>query len=107
MEWLQQQGETNTSPEMKTFILGVIERSGSLEATRSVLRDLSVEMMRQLEKIERLTGVKNWLLGSILAKLQGELSSRRDQASKKENTLESVLRVWGRYRDEAWKNVLN
>ncbi|GKZ46578.1 hypothetical protein AbraIFM66951_009707 [Aspergillus brasiliensis] len=109
IEWLQQlqqkQG-TNNSFEMKTFILGMIEQSGSLEATRSVLRDLSVEMMRQLGMIESVTGVKNWMLGSILAKLQGEVS-REKKVSKKENTLEKVLRVWGGYRDEAWRDVLN
>ncbi|OJJ73713.1 hypothetical protein ASPBRDRAFT_53840 [Aspergillus brasiliensis CBS 101740] len=106
MEWLQQQQGNSNSHETKTFILGMIEQSGSLEATRSVLRDLSVEMMRQLEMIESMTGVKNWMLGSILAKLQGEFSTEKKE-SKKESSLEKVLRVWGGYRDEAWRDVLN
>ncbi|GKZ29620.1 hypothetical protein AbraIFM66950_005774 [Aspergillus brasiliensis] len=106
MEWLQQKQGTNNSFEMKTFILGLLERSGSLEATRGVLHDLSVEMMRQLEMIESVTGVKNWMLGGILAKLQGEFSTEKKE-SKKESSLEKVLRVWGGYRDEAWRDVLN
>ncbi|GAT28430.1 polyprenyl synthetase [Aspergillus luchuensis] len=107
VEWLQHHGGStnNNSPEI-TFIFGLIERNRGLEATRDVLHELSVEIMRQLEMIESKTRVKNWLLGSILAKLQNDLSSHKSE-SKKEDTLEKVLRVWGGYRDEAWRDVLN
>lgn len=107
VEWLLHHGGStnNNSPEI-TFIFGLIERNRGLEATRDVLHELSVEIMRQLEMIESKTRVKNWLLGSILAKLQNDLSSHKSE-SKKEDTLEKVLRVWGGYRDEAWRDVLN
>ncbi|OJI90933.1 hypothetical protein ASPTUDRAFT_26419 [Aspergillus tubingensis CBS 134.48] len=82
------------------FIFGLIERSGGLEATQALLNELSVEIMRQLEMYESMTKVKNWLLAGILAKLQNDFFTRKTE-SKKEDTLEKVLSVWGGYRDEA------
>ena len=108
VEWLQHHGGStnNNYPEINTFIFGLIERNGGLEVTRGVLHELSVEIMRQLEMYETKTKVKNWLLASILAKLQNDFSSQKTE-SKKEDTLEKVLRVWGGYRVEAWRDVLN
>ncbi|PYH39763.1 polyprenyl synthetase [Aspergillus neoniger CBS 115656] len=87
-------------------LLRALQNSEDPTATRGVLHELSVEIMRQLEMYESKTKVKNWLLATILAKLQNDFSTRKTE-SKKEDTLEKVLRVWGGYRDEAWRDVLN
>ncbi|KAL3246683.1 hypothetical protein ABHI18_012648 [Aspergillus niger] len=105
-EWLQmcEQG-ANDSAEMKTFILGLIERSGSLEYTRRIMHAVHIELTSLLGTFEHMTGQKNWLFRSILTPLQPELDNQA--GSKKESTLDRVLRVWGGYQDEAWRSILN
>ncbi|KAL2824204.1 polyprenyl synthetase [Aspergillus cavernicola] len=77
-EWLNMRGQgVGLSVEVKRYIFGQIEDSGSLEYTRALLDDLLLDL-----KLNR-------------------------GPEKKESTLAHVLHVWGGYQEAAWRSELN
>jgi hypothetical protein len=54
--------------------------------------------------MESVTGQKNWILRNILVQMR----VKEDRAiQKKENTVDQVLRVWGKYQEIAWRSSLS
>lgn len=55
---------------MKKLFIARLKEAGSLEYTKSVLEKLHQELEIELERIEGLTGVKNWILRLMLLRLR-------------------------------------
>ncbi len=58
------------SAAMKSHLLQLLDKAGSLEYTKAALRDLQEEIMTELEEVERLFGRKNWILRLLLMGLK-------------------------------------
>ncbi|KAE8446357.1 hypothetical protein EG329_012106 [Mollisiaceae sp. DMI_Dod_QoI] len=58
------------SAAMKSHLLQLLDKAGSLEYTKAALRDLQEEIMTELEEVERLFGRKNWILRLLLMRLK-------------------------------------
>jgi geranylgeranyl pyrophosphate synthase len=100
-EWLNMLRRGTGAPmEAKRYILARIEEIGSLEDTRHLLALLLLDLEGMLRDIETVTGQTNWILRSMMMKLQ----VKPGRPLQKESTFAEVLRVWGGYRDAAWRS---
>ncbi|GFF64236.1 ophiobolin F synthase [Aspergillus lentulus] len=101
-EWLNMlRSGGGVSIEAKRYILTQIEESGSLEYTRDVLSALLDDLEGMLRDMESMTGQENWILRSMLVQLQ----IKQTKSVRKESTVAEVLRVWGGYRETAWRSM--
>jgi geranylgeranyl pyrophosphate synthase len=101
-EWLNMlRSGSGASIEAKRYILTRIEESGSLEYTQDVLGLLLQDLEGMLRDMEFMTGQENWILRSMLVQLQ----IKQKKSLRKESTFAEVLRVWGRYRETAWRSM--
>jgi geranylgeranyl pyrophosphate synthase len=101
-EWLNMlRSGGGASIETKRYILTEIEESGSLEYTRDVLALRLRDLEGMLRDMESMTGQENWILRSMLVQLQ----IKQYRSLRKESTLAEVLRVWGGYRETAWRST--
>ncbi|PKX88696.1 putative polyprenyl synthetase [Aspergillus novofumigatus IBT 16806] len=102
MEWLNMlRSGGGASIEAKRYILTRVEESGSLEYTRGVLALLLQDLEGTLRDMEVMTGQENWILRSMLVQLQ----IKQEKPVRKESTFDEVLRVWGGYREMAWRSM--
>ncbi|KAL5042058.1 hypothetical protein BDW71DRAFT_200911 [Aspergillus fruticulosus] len=104
-EWFRMpRNRAGTSIEAKKYILSQIRSCGSLEYTRELISHLLQGLEDMLWEIESVTGQKNWILRNMMAQMQvkGDKSLHN-----KESTLTEVLRVWGKYQEEAWRSSPN
>jgi geranylgeranyl pyrophosphate synthase len=88
----------------KQLILSQIEECGSLDYTQSFLDGLLLDLVTWLRKFESETDQKNWILQSLLLQLEIKMDVK---STKKDSTFANVLRVWGGYREAAWRSELN
>jgi ophiobolin F synthase len=58
------------TPEAKRLVLDQINRYSSLEYTRGVAKSLKAKIELELQKIEELTGKKNWILRLLVEVLK-------------------------------------
>jgi len=58
------------SVQMKKLIHERLAEAGSLEYTKSALADLYLEMKGELERLEQVTGCKNWILRLMMHRLK-------------------------------------
>lgn len=100
-EWLNILHSGAGAPvEAKQYILAQIEESGGLEDTRDLLALLLQDLEGMLRDMESMTGQENWILRSTMVQLQ----IKQNRPLQKESTFAEVLRVWGGYRDTAWRS---
>jgi hypothetical protein len=103
-EWLNMLRNGAGAPmEAKRYILARIEESRSLEDTQDLLALLLQDLERMLRNMELKTGQENWILRSMMVHLQ----IKPKRSLQEESAFAEVLRVWGGYRDMAWKSRLN
>ncbi|KAL4756114.1 bifunctional terpene synthase/polyprenyl synthetase family protein [Aspergillus foveolatus] len=101
-EWLNTlRTEGGASIEAKRYILTRIEESRSLEYTQDVLGLLLEDLESMLRDMESMAGQENWILRSMLVQLQ----TKQEKSMQKESTFAEVLRVWGGYREMAWRSM--
>jgi geranylgeranyl pyrophosphate synthase len=99
-EWLNMlRSGDGVSIEAKQYILTQIEESRSLEYTRDFLALLLHDLDGMLRDMESMAGQENWILRSMLVQLQ----IKQKRSLPKESTLAEVLRIWGGYREMAWR----
>ncbi|CEN60522.1 hypothetical protein ASPCAL02958 [Aspergillus calidoustus] len=99
-EWLNvPHSGAATSMEAKRYILARIEESQSLEDTQNLLALLLQDLEAMLRDMESRTGQENWILRSMMVQLQ----IKPKRSLQKESTFTEGLRVWGGYRDAAWR----
>ncbi|EAW21078.1 putative polyprenyl synthetase [Aspergillus fischeri NRRL 181] len=101
-EWLNMlRSGDGASIEAKRYILIRIEESGSLKYTQDVLGLLHDNLEGMLRDMESMTRQENWILRSMLVQLQ----IKQKESQPKESTFAEVLRVWGGYRETAWRSM--
>jgi hypothetical protein len=105
MEWFKmRRNGSAASIEVKRYILSEIRGSGSFEYTKELLSHLLYDWTTWYGIWESVTGQKNWILRNILVQMR----VKQDKAmQKKENTVDQVLRVWGKYQEIAWRSSLS
>ncbi|PYH98108.1 polyprenyl synthetase [Aspergillus ellipticus CBS 707.79] len=97
------------SLEAKQVILSQTEECGGLEYTETRMNSLFGALRNTLEQVEGVTGQRNWMLRSMVLQLGvgGKSEGEKGKGKKGESTWESVLRVWGGYREAAWREKGN
>ncbi|KAL3486676.1 putative polyprenyl synthetase [Aspergillus germanicus] len=102
MEWFKMRRNGSVAlRKVKIYILSQIQGSGSFEYTKELLSHFLHNLENMVRDMESLTGQKNWILQNILVQMR----VNEDRAvQKKENTVDQVLRVWGKYQEIAWRS---
>ncbi|KAF3903023.1 Dimethylallyltranstransferase [Dactylellina cionopaga] len=66
-----QQSEGTLSPEQKTVVMKILERTKSMDYTERVLEDLQLFIKQHLEELESgLEQEQNWIIRAIMARLR-------------------------------------